>query len=147
WPRAYVFRGVIRMSRSCSEALNDFDAALRKDRKLAWGYAAKAWVRATCQDEKWRNGAEALQLAQTALSLEDHWKLHDVLAAAYAESGRYDDSVRELKLAEDKLGPDASHNAWHSSLRARLTLYEARQPYREPTAEPAAAGEWLASLN
>jgi tetratricopeptide (TPR) repeat protein len=145
--RAYSYRGVIRMSRgSCADASRDFDDALKINRKLAWDYGAKAWLLSTCADEQWRNGAEALRLAQKALSLQDHWKFHDVLAAAYAELGRYEDGVRELKLALEKIEADESASPRRASLQARLALYEAGQPYREHAGEENAEGEWLAAF-
>jgi tetratricopeptide (TPR) repeat protein len=145
--RAYAYRGLIRMyRRSCAEASPDFEMALKMDRKLAWAYSAKAWLLATCVDGGQRNGVEAVKLAQRALALEDHWRVHDVLAAAYAELGRFDDSVRELKLARERLEPGAAANQWLAPIQARLALYEASQPYREEPAKATANGDWQASL-
>jgi tetratricopeptide (TPR) repeat protein len=99
--RAYAYRGLIRMSRgNCAGALDDFNQSLKWNRKLAWSHGAKAWILSTCADGQQRNGAEALKIAQTALALQDHWKFHDALAAAYSELGRFEDSVRELNLAQ-----------------------------------------------
>ena len=131
---------------SCGDAVRDFDVALKMNRKLAWAYGAKAWLLSTCADEQWRNGPAALQLAQKSLSLQDHWKFHDVLAAAYAELGRYEDSVRELKLAQEKIRADDSGSAWRASLQTRLALYEAGQPYREQPGAANTGSEWLAAL-
>jgi tetratricopeptide (TPR) repeat protein len=145
-PDAFSFgtRRVGRASRR-AQALPDFDMALKMNRKLAWAYSAKAWLLATCPEDSLRDGAEALKFAQKALSLQDHWKAHDALAAAYAELGRFEDSLRELKVAQEQLAADEQAAQWQPYLQARLEQYEARQPYRERPSEALAAREWLAS--
>jgi len=143
---AHARRGVIRMYKGrCGEALTDFDTALKINRKIAWAYSAKAWLLASCADDQIRNGTEALKLAQKAVSLKDHWKGHDALAAAYAELGQFDDSVREQNVALTMLAAQDEAGPWLPHVAARLALYEKRQPYREQPSESVKAGEWLAS--
>ncbi len=145
---AYSYRGTIRMSRgNCAGAREDFDRAIKTTKPPSMAYAAKAWVLATCADDSLRNGSEAVKAAQKALSLRDHWKFHDALAAAYAESGRYEDSVRELKLAQEKIATEESESQSRAGLQARLALYQAGQPYRQISGqlsdEAAHGREWL----
>ena len=146
--KAYERRGIIRMYEGrCAPALADFDAALKMSRKLAWAHAGRAWVLATCAEQPIRNGTEALKSAQRALSIQDHWKIRDSLAAAHAELGKFEDGARELKLALDMLAADGENaSLWQSNLQARLALYEARQPYRDEASEALEAGEWFASI-
>jgi tetratricopeptide (TPR) repeat protein len=146
--KAYERRGIIRLYEGrCAPALADFDAALKMSRKLAWAHAGRAWVLATCAEQPIRNGTEALKSAQKALSIQDHWKIRDTLAAAYADLGQFEDGARELKLALEMLAADGENaSLWQSNLQARLALYEARQPYRDETAEALEAGEWFASI-
>jgi tetratricopeptide (TPR) repeat protein len=142
--QAFAYRGLLRGFRgACTAAAGDFDMAIKFNRKLAWGYTAKAWILATCADERQRDGREALKTAQKALTIQDHWRVHDALAAAYAELGQFDDSVRELRLAES--GLDSRSDAYRASLEARLALYQAGQAYRQPSQPALGAGELLAS--
>jgi hypothetical protein len=105
--------------------------------------AARAWLLATCTDAQQRNGAEALKAAQLAISLQDHWKFHDALAAAYAELGRFEDAVSEVKVAQVSSGRSESSASWRSGMASRLTLYQSGQAYREPASD-AVATEWHA---
>ena len=59
WGEAFAYRGLLRAVRGlCAEAVADFDSAFKFNRKLAWGYTAKAWILATCADERQRNGVD-----------------------------------------------------------------------------------------
>jgi tetratricopeptide (TPR) repeat protein len=91
-----------------------------------------AWLRATCPEASLRDGAEAIQLAQQANRLCDgQWPdVLDVLAAAYAEAGRFSEALaaahKALELAIQQNDQDLAE-----ALRARIALYEAGQPYRQ----------------
>ncbi len=138
----YAYRGLLRMARgNCAVALEDFDDAIKRNRKLAWAYGAKAWVLSTCGGTLENSGEEAIKLAQSALSLQDHWKFHDALAAAYAEAGRFADSVRELQLAQAQIDAAKPDSPWRTGLTERLALYQAGKPYREVASNKVAA-EW-----
>jgi tetratricopeptide (TPR) repeat protein len=92
---------------------------------------ALAWRYATSRDARWRNGAEAVRLAEHACQVTSNTDadLLDTLAAAYAEVGRYADAVRTagrgLELAGDDWGRAAD-------AQQRLSLYRMNQPYRQP---------------
>jgi tetratricopeptide (TPR) repeat protein len=89
-----------------------------------------AWVRATSQAARWRNGAEAVRLAESACALADPANPNylDTLAAAYAEAGRFPEAVRTARRALE-LADGGSELA--QGLRRRLALYESERPYRE----------------
>jgi len=128
---AYVNRGVMRFCHSsCTDALRDFDQALTVYSKQPYAHSLKAWVLATCADEQVRNGAEAVGLAQKALSLQDDWWSHATLAVAFAEVGQFTDSVREIDLAQTMLGSQDSVARDLSELAEQRSLYEAARPYR-----------------
>jgi tetratricopeptide (TPR) repeat protein len=89
-----------------------------------------AWLLATCPDPQFRNGPEAvIQALKDCEQSEWHDSLDlDTLAAAYAETGQFDEAVRyELQAIALKDG-DAE---WEAKLEKRLALYQERQPYRE----------------
>jgi tetratricopeptide (TPR) repeat protein len=91
-----------------------------------------AWLLATCPEAAWRNGNQAVELAQQAVQLSEgkYPEILDTLAAAYAEAGRFPEAVttagQALHLA------DAQANAaLAESIRDRLKLYETNSPYHE----------------
>jgi len=92
--------------------------------------AALAWCRlaATCPLPDFRDGASALAHAQRAQQLanENPAEYQALLAAAYAEAGDFTSAVecqsRCLELSPPQALPP---------MRARLTLYESQQPFRD----------------
>lgn len=128
-PEAYAIRaGIHQIRGEYADAIDDYDQAIKGDRKLVLAYNGKAWILATCPDAQFREGKEAVKLAKKAISLEDNWRIHDTLAAAYAESGQFDDAVREEQTA---INSASGGSATMAALRARLSLYQNQQPYRD----------------
>jgi len=88
-----------------------------------------AWLLATSREPSLRDGAEAVALAQRAARLTGNQdaSILDVLAAAYAESGRFADAVetgnRALRLAAQR--------ELLTAIQARVSLYAGRTAYRE----------------
>lgn len=110
------------------QAAADYRAAIGFDKEFGRAYVGAAWMMATCPDDRYRNGALALQSVKKAIELEGEadYRLQDVLAAAQAEAGDFTAAAATLQAAvlhfpEDQL--DAAH--------ARLELYQAGKPYRE----------------
>ncbi|RPJ36800.1 MAG: hypothetical protein EHM35_07500 [Planctomycetaceae bacterium] len=91
-----------------------------------------AWLLATCPDAAYRDGPRALRLAEWACKATSYKSppLLDSLAAAYAETGQFDQAVKVTRQAISivRANPKASTE----TLESRLTLYLARRPYREP---------------
>jgi Flp pilus assembly protein TadD len=88
-----------------------------------------AFLLATCPDPSLRNGAEALALAQqVARARPDDVAALDVLAAAQAEQGQWDEALatirRAIAIAEQKRIPGLA------VLRERESRYARQQPYR-----------------
>lgn len=92
----------------------------------------KAWVLAAASDASVRDGAQAVTLAQEALDHEDSAYGRAVLAAAFAEAGRFPDAVREQQLAM-QMAAQAGAPA-DATLEGQLAAYQADQPYRQPLA-------------
>ena len=83
-----------------------------------------AWLMATCPEEKARNGKRAVELAKQALDLEKNSANHmDTLAAAYAETGNFEEAVSWQERAVTLNNNDLYHR--------RLELYRKKQPYRQ----------------
>ncbi len=87
------------------------------------------WTLATATDPKVRDGKAAVEFATKACELTA-WKQPtylDTLAAAYAEAGDFDTSVRRQIEAISLLN-DANVKKVYE---ARLKLYQDRKPFRD----------------
>ena len=88
-----------------------------------------AWLRATCPDEKCRNGQQAVEYATKACEMAQ-WKDEeylDTLAAASAEAGDFDKAVEWQKK-----GMDLAPTSKKADFESRLKLYQEKKPYRQP---------------
>jgi tetratricopeptide (TPR) repeat protein len=90
-----------------------------------------AWLKACIEDDRFRDGAEALALATRAYRIagDEDVKALDTLAAACAATGRFDDAVRYARKASD-LASAAGQKAKVEQIGKRIELYQARQPLR-----------------
>jgi hypothetical protein len=91
-----------------------------------------SWILASHEDEKYRNGEEAVKLAEKLCKITKYNQplALDALAAAYAETKRFDAAVLTAKKA---LGL-ALHQGPEElvlGLKKRLQLYQAELPYRQ----------------
>ena len=91
-----------------------------------------SWIFATHENKKYRNGEEAVKLAEQLCELQDynHPLSLDALAAAYAEAGRFKEAVLTAKKGLElvmKMGP----KELALGLENRLKLYHAGRPYRQ----------------
>ncbi len=89
-----------------------------------------AWLLATLPDDQARDGARAIVLAEKVRATQGETAaILDVLAAAYAEAGRFEDAVRTagraLRLQAQGQGTAAP------GLEARAKAYQAGRPYRQ----------------
>ena len=112
------------------EAIAHLEQAVRVAPDGVDGLAALAWTRATEPEPRHRNGAEAVRLAERAAQLtgEKDVRVLSILAAAYAESGRFDEAVRTAERAEG-LARAAGQVGQASSIARKLEFYRRRQPY------------------
>lgn len=131
---AEAFRALASASQNAGH-YREAEAAWRRARELAPGdHQAPmqlAFLLATCPDPALRNGAEALALAQqVARARPDDVAALDVLAAAHAEQGHWDEALatirRAREIAEQRAIPELP------LLRERELLYARRKPYRPP---------------
>jgi tetratricopeptide (TPR) repeat protein len=98
-----------------------------------------AWTLATQPDAKFRDGNEAVRLAEHAceLSAFKNAAFLDTLAAAYAEAGRFPEAVASAQQAIG-LATAAGQNALAEQTRKLLELYRAGKPFHEeaPASKP-----------
>ena len=86
-----------------------------------------AWALATAHDEDLRAGPEALRLAREAQSDPPRARDLDVLAAALAQDGEFEQAVEVLQPLIERLGA----GIYAQELRSRLREYRAGRPWRD----------------
>jgi tetratricopeptide (TPR) repeat protein len=116
---AAAFEQALKLNPDWPEALNDL-----------------AWLKATCWDSEVRDGAEAVRLAERACKIAGDKVpgFLGTLAAAYAESGRFDDAVKTAERAKDLAAASGQKDIAERNLKL-LALYRAGKPYHEPASK------------
>lgn len=97
-----------------------------------------AWLLATCPDGTVRNGVEAVKFAEHAchLTMFKGARETGILAAAYAETGRFPEAIATGELSV-RLASAAGDRQSATADRQLLMFYRAGKPWHEP---PAVAG-------
>lgn len=129
----YFYLGALYSTRGrLADALGQWRHLLKLQPGHVSALNSLARVLATAPDASLRNGAEAVALAERAARLSGGRDpiLLDTLAAAYAETGRFPEAVKTQRQALDVAGQNANPQLV-GALKARLSMYEAGQPFRE----------------
>ena len=108
-------------------ALAILDKFLESSPDSAWGINAKAYIFATANDPLYRNGSEAVKLAEKAVKLipaVNRANAKDTLACAYAEIGDFDKAI--------KLQQEVILQLNTKGTKARLESFKNKTPWREP---------------
>jgi tetratricopeptide (TPR) repeat protein len=123
---------VLAMQGSVGEAVQQYRRALRLRPDWPEVTSRLAWRLATCPDDSVRNGAEAVELAERLDRQTGHSEpqVLDVLAAAYAEAGRFDQAIATVEHAIARAEAKGQSKSV-TSLRERLRRYEDGQTIRE----------------
>ena len=125
-----------------AEAIAFFEKAVKLEPKDDGILNNLAWVLATSPDAKLRNGRRAIELATDACKLTDYKIPHilSTLAAAYAETGDFDNAVKWLTKAieiaeKEKEGSKEGDKETREALKKELENYKAKKPTRELMSE------------
>jgi len=125
---AYNNRGYNRqMLGDHKNALSDFEQAIQLEPKYGLAHQNMAWLLATADDAKIRNGKKAIQAATKACELDEYKNLGSLkaLAAAFSEDGQFDKAIgwqeKVIELADDEQKP---------AERKLLEEYKAGKPFR-----------------
>jgi serine/threonine-protein kinase len=129
--RGYCLRAAIFAQQGAYERqLRDLEAALQIDPENPLVCNSLAWLFATCPQAQFRDAARALEYARLACE-KTGWQNHhflDTLAAACAAAGHFAHACHW----EEKVVAMVGESEGRASYQARLALYRAGQPYREP---------------
>ena len=112
------------------EAIKHYTEALRlKDDRIDV-INNLAWILATAEDQKVRNPAEAVKLAERGCELTKYEQpdLLDTLAVAYAAAGRFSEAIETSEKAIS-LAKETGRDELVDEIQNRLKLYKAGQPY------------------
>jgi Flp pilus assembly protein TadD len=91
-----------------------------------------AWILATCPDDRFRNGAKAVELAEranTATKGRDSTVLI-TLAAAYAEVDRFSEAIQTAEQAL-QLATKSGSISLAQAIRNQLEFYRSGKPFRD----------------
>jgi tetratricopeptide (TPR) repeat protein len=136
----YQLGSILSQQGRTREALQHYEAALRLNPDSLEVLNNVAWIRATSGTAEFRNGKEAVRLAERACELTQNQQafLLGTLAAGYAEAGQFPDAVATATKARD-LALAANQKELAAKNQELLQLYQAHQPYHEspiPTTTP-----------
>jgi tetratricopeptide (TPR) repeat protein len=114
-----------------AEAIQHYREALRLKPDFLPVLNNLAWLRATCAQDEWRDGREAVQLAERACQLSRRRNPHflNTLAAAYAEAGRFRDAVQTIQEAQALAQGSGATNLLARQARM-LEQFQAEKPFR-----------------
>jgi tetratricopeptide (TPR) repeat protein len=114
------------------EALQHFRKAVDLEPNSVEALGRLSWLLATHADPTVRNGAEAVALAQRACQLTgyEQAQILNALAAAYAESGKFDLATQTAQKALDIARAKQQANLIPMT-ESLLKLYQSGKPYRE----------------
>jgi len=91
-----------------------------------------SWILSTYEDEEYRNGGKAVNLSEKLCKITGNGQplTLDALAAAYAETGRFDDAVLTAKKGLE-LSLLSGPEELVLGLKKRLQLYQMKRAYRQ----------------
>ena len=115
------------------EAIIFYKKALELNAEMTQALYHLSWILATHEDGQYRNGKEALKMAEKLCKVTQYQQplALDALAAAYAETGQFHKAVITERKAIKLALPDGPEE-FISRLKKRLELYQIERPYRQP---------------
>jgi protein O-mannosyl-transferase len=115
-----------------AQAVVGYKHALQIEPDDTGALAKLAWLRASCPEPSFRNSWEAVELAERLQRLSNGQdpNVLNILAAAYAEAGRFREATEAAKRGLE-LAIQHKNTALADALRIRIGLYESGSPYRD----------------
>jgi tetratricopeptide (TPR) repeat protein len=116
-------------------AVPHYQESINLDPLTRSSYLNLAWLLATCADSSVRDGRRAMRLVEQAIPLSktDDIRLLDVLAAAHAEAGRFEEAAQTASRAL-RSALAQSNQGLAEDIRSRMQLYQQRRAFRDAAA-------------
>ena len=116
------------------EAIDQWQEALAIQPENGNAASNLAWVFSACPEDSIRDGKHAVELAEKALRISGGKipMIYKVLAAAYAESGRFGDAVETAQRGAE-LAANQGNPALAAELESNVALYQSGRPLRDPS--------------
>ena len=133
FPDAYLNLGIfLWRSGRTAEAIEEFRKGLTNAPYDPRTAMRLAWLLATSSQASFRNGAEAVRLAETVCELTDYRipQTLDVLAAAYAETRQFSRAAEMARRAH-QLALSARLQELADQIQSRLKWYQTNRPFRD----------------
>jgi serine/threonine-protein kinase len=128
----YILGQVFEQQGRYAEAEHAYLGATKAQPAFVPAHCSLAWLLATCPYDKVRDGKRAIEYA-TVVCEQTGWKdplCLDTLAAAYAETGQFEEAVRfqtrALEVEDLTLRGD-----FRKAARQRLELYRQKRPFHD----------------
>jgi tetratricopeptide (TPR) repeat protein len=115
------------------EAIDQWQEALAIQPDNGNAASNLAWVFATCPEDSIRDGTRAVELAERAFQISGGKipMIYRVLAAGYAESGRFADAVETAQRGAE-VATSQGNPALAAELESNIALYQSGRPLRDP---------------
>jgi protein O-mannosyl-transferase len=114
------------------EAIDQWQEALATQPENGNAASNLAWVFATCPEDSIRDGTRAAELGERALRISGGKipMIYKVLAAAYAENGRFAEAVETAQRGAE-LATGQGNPALAAELENNIALYQSGRPLRD----------------
>jgi tetratricopeptide (TPR) repeat protein len=109
-----------------AKALADYETGLKLDPNAFWTNYKLAMLCATCPNEKFRDGKQALEFAKRTKELTKTTKGDSAIAAAYAELSDFTNAILSQQRAID----GERDKGEQAKLLATMELYQSNKPLR-----------------
>ena len=128
----YNFGKIYANQNDPEKAIFHYKKALQFDPNMMQALYHLSWIRSTHEDEKYRNGKEAVNLAEKLCKLTQYRQplALDALAAAYAETGNFNAAVVTAEKAH-KIALMQGSRSLAQGLEQRFKLYQKKMPYHQ----------------
>jgi tetratricopeptide (TPR) repeat protein len=114
------------------EAIDHYEKAIAAPLPSLFALNDLAWILSTCSDASFRNGPRGVELAQQAVQFSGgkNPSFLRTLAAAYAETGRFNDAIETVSRAL-QLAKEQHDTALADELQQDVDLYHMKFPLRQ----------------
>ncbi|NOS72139.1 MAG: tetratricopeptide repeat protein [Verrucomicrobia bacterium] len=133
-PNAHCqFAGALAHLQKTREAMSHYASALLIQPDFVDALDGLSWILSTDPNPEFRNGVEAVRMAERACELSgrnDPVKLK-TLAAAYAEAGRFPEAITTARSAQAAAGSDRKKLVMEMECRLMLESFQSSKPWRE----------------